>query len=356
MKILFLCGREAGYPLNQFLIESLRQFSSVEVGRENGSGTSILRRSLRVFWQAAPKICSRRYDLIFVSFFGHFLMLPVGLLSKQPVVFHPFVSTYETLVFDRQRFTPGSLPARAAFWLDRAACHSATHLLLDTQANVDFFSQTFAVPTKRFSKVFIGSDERIFYPRPAAQNHDQVIVLFHGSYLPLQGIDVIIHAANLLKDHPKIHFRMVGRGPGYDRIHQLAQSMGLTQIEFLDSVPFEDLPVVIAAADICLGGHFGTSEKALRVIAGKTFQDIAMGKPTIVGDTPANWELLTHGYDAWFSTANDPAALAQGIKTLADDSALRASIGQQAHRTFMEKASLKVLVPEIKKMVEKLVQ
>ena len=182
---------------------------------------------------------------------------------------------------------------------------------------------------------------------------DVCVVLFHGSYLPLHGIDVILRAAEELKGRPGIRFRMVGRGPGYPRITTLAGELGLGNIEFLESVPLESLPNLIAGADICLGGHFGDSDKALRVIAGKTFQDIAMGKPTIVGDTRANHELLTHGMDAWFVPPSDPAALAAGIAELAEQPELRRRIGAAAAETFRKHASMEVLAPQVKAVVEK---
>jgi glycosyltransferase involved in cell wall biosynthesis len=148
---------------------------------------------------------------------------------------------------------------------------------------------------------------------------------------------------------------MVGKGPGYARITGLAQEWGLENIEFIDPVPLAELPDVIAGADICLGGHFGTSDKALRVIAGKTFQDIAMGKPTVVGDTRANRELLTHGVDAWFVPPDDDAALAEAVAELADDPEMRARIGDAAAALFREKASKAVLAPELRGIVERMV-
>lgn len=356
MKILFLCGREAAYPLNRFLIDSARSFAEVDVPVEDGPGKSILRRSLRVAVRAAQRMRRRRYDLVFVSFFGHFLMLPLALSRRTPVLFHPFISTYETLVDDRGRYGPASLPARAAFWLDRTACRRADHILLDTQANIQYFSTTFGVPEERFTRIFIGSDERQFYPRPRTGSTDRVVVLFHGSYLPLHGIDVIVRAAAALNHRKDIVFRMVGRGMGYGRITALAGDLGLQNIEFLDSVPLEALPDVIAGADICLGGHFGTSEKALRVIAGKTFQDIAMGKPTIVGDTRANRELFTHGADAWLVPPSSPEALARAVAVLADDPALRERVGAAALETFRASAGLEVLTPQVQALVEKVVR
>lgn len=353
MNILFLSGRESAYPLNRFLIDSLRQFARVHVPAENGSGKSILRRSLLLTLLAAPGLAARRYDLVFVSFFGHFLMLPVGLLRRQPVIFHPFISAYETLVEDRGKYAPGSAPASLARRLDRFALHHADHILLDTQANIEYFGGQFGVDRSRFTRIFIGSDERLFHPRPNPAPAGRTVVLFHGSYLPLHGIDVIVHAAAALKSRSDIVFRLVGRGLGYERITSLAAELGLDAMEFPDSVPLEALPDVIARADICLGGHFGTSDKALRVIAGKTFQDLAMGKATIVGDTRANRELLTHGEDAWFVPPSDPAALAAAIARLADDPALRQRIGEQGARTFREQASLSVLAPQVRALVER---
>jgi glycosyltransferase involved in cell wall biosynthesis len=355
MKILFLSGREAGYPLNQFLIDSIRQFADLDVPYENGSGKSILRRSLSTYLKASQKIHSGYYDLIFVGFFGHFLMLPFYFQPKRKVIFHPFISTYETLVEDRQSFKATSLPAHLAMWLDRAACKRADHLLLDTAANIDYFSQTCGVPSQRISKIYIGSDERVFFPRPKQQHGDKTIILYHGAYLPLHGVDVIIEAAHILKYREDICFRMIGRGLGFEHIYSTAKSLDLQNIEFHESVPVDRLPGLIAEADICLGGHFGTSAKANRVIAGKTFQDIAMGKATIVGDTPANHELLTHRKDAWFTQTGSGQALAEGIRTLSDDPELRAVISRNALQTFLENASLKVLAPQVKDLIERVV-
>lgn len=353
-RILFLCGREAAYPLNRFLIDGARTFAEVDVVAENGGGKSIVRRSTRVLLEAVPRLLSGRYDLVIVGFFGHFLMPAVRIFRRSPVLFHPFISAYETLIEDRQTYRPGSLPARLARRLDTAACRAADHLLMDTQANIDYFGAQFGLPPERFTRIYIGADERLFFPQPQTGGSDRCVILFHGSYLPLHGIDVILHAAATLNDREDIGFRLVGKGMGYERITALAGELGLRNVEFVDFVPLEKLPDVIASADICLGGHFGTSDKALRVIAGKTFQDLAMGKATIVGDTRANRELLTHAADAWFVPPSDPKALAAAIAQLADDAALRARIGAAGARTFLEKASLAALTPELEALVQRM--
>ena len=179
-------------------------------------------------------------------------------------------------------------------------------------------------------------------------------VLFYGSFLPLHGLEVIIRAAKLLDADERIRFRVIGNGLEYPRIRRLADQLRLSNIEFLPPVPLSELPAQIAGATMCLGGHFSVSEKAQRVIAGKTFQCLAMGKPTIVGDNIANRELLTPGHDAWFCQSGDAEALAQAILALTNTPDLGVHLGRNARETFLARASIAALSQQVRLMVESL--
>jgi glycosyltransferase involved in cell wall biosynthesis len=320
MRILYMTGREPAYPRNQYLLHALRHVAEVDVVLTSGPQAASLRRSLLVALAALPRLVFGHYDLVFVGFYGHLLMLPAGLLQRQPVLFDAFLSTYDTLIDDRQRFSAGSIPARLARGLDRESCFLADRVLLDTQTHINYFSTELNVPRQKMERVWVGSDESRFYPRPDIEPASEV--LFVGSFLPLQGADVILKAAELIQQSaPGIKFRFIGGGFQYVQAVRFAKEHALSNVFFDAPVPLIDLPVRIAGASICLGGHFGNSAKAGRVIAGKTFHSLAMGKATIVGDNPANHELLTHDYDACFCPMNDPVALAESIQLLSMDKA-----------------------------------
>jgi len=78
-----------------------------------------------------------------------------------------------------------------------------------------------------------------------------------------------------------VEFRLIGSGQTFKETKKLSKQLGLRNIEFLPPIPIEELPYEISAADICLGGHFGLTEKAARVVPGKIYQILAMEKPII---------------------------------------------------------------------------
>ena len=347
MNILFIAGRELLYPRNTLMLEAMRGLGITQILPQPRSSSLII-RSFQLSLSALPHLFSRKYDLVFVGFFGHFLMLPLGLLSRRPIIFDAFISVYDTLCFDRRRFASGSLFGRLALWIDQASCRLADRILLDTQAQVAYFRDVLSVSNSKLRSVFVGADESIFYPRD--RENATPIVLFYGSLLPLHGIEFIIQAAELLKDQLPVRFKIIGSGAGLPAVRRIIKDHKVTNVDLLDPVPLEILPEQIAGAEICLGGHFGVSDKASRVIAGKTFQCLAMGKPTIVGQNSANSELLTHGRDAWFCQMGNPTALADAIATLMADKNLRLTLGAQAYHTFHERACFKVLIPQIQKI------
>jgi len=349
MRVLFATGREIDYPRNDVLLRAFRRIGQVEVIGERGSG-SIVRRSLRFSLRLLPRLLNPRHDLLFIGFYGHFLMLPAGLLARRPVLFDAFVSTYDTLCLDRRRFSPRSAAGRLAFWLDRTTCRLADRVLLDTLHHARYFADTFALPPDRFAVLPVGCNEDLFRPAPLALPGPATRVLYYSSYLPLHGVETVVQAAARLTSHP-IHFRLIGNGQAYNRVRQLANTLGLQNVAFIPPVPLDALPAEIAAADICLGGHFGDTPKAGRVVPGKIYQILAMARPLIAAGTPANRELLSHGETAFLCPPNDPDALAEAILRLHDDSALRRRLAEGGHALFQTECSEAVITARLRNIV-----
>lgn len=353
MHILYLAGREIDYPRNDVSLRALRRLGTVEVVGEKGPG-SLLLRSVRVALRALPRLfLAAHYDLIFVGFYGHFLMLPVGTLSRRPVLFDAFVSTYDTMCFDRGIFAPRSVRGRLAFWLDQMACRLADLVLLDTQHHVEYFAHTFDLPPDQLEALPVGCNEELFYPRSSSRRDGTTLILYYSTYLPLHGVETVVRAAALL-DAESVHFRLIGDGQDYGRVRRLADHLGLKNISFIPCIPLDALPGEIAAADICLGGHFGRSDKAGRVIPGKIYQILAMARPLIATGTPANRELLTHGETAYLSPPADPQALASAILTLHRDSALRGHLAARGRSLYVERCSEAVITEHLGHIVHRI--
>ena len=352
MRILYITGREISYPRNDVILKAFLRLGDVDTVTGEGTGSPVF-RFISASARALPYLLKRNYNLIFIGFIGQPLVILLRFLTRKPILFDAFLSVYDTLCFERRRFSPGSLMGRITFWIDRTSCSLANMVCLDTQAHAQYFHATFGIPSEKLRSLFVGSNEALFYPRSVEKTIP--LVLYYGSFLPLHGIDVIVRAAKILEDEPDLRFRIIGKGIETGRIKELSERLKIKNIDFLLPIPLRELPDHISQATVCLGGHFGSAAKAGRVIAGKTFQCMAMGKATIVGDNPANRELLTHGYDAWFCRMNDPEALAEAIRELIHNEDLCKDLGEHALQTFMKRASIQALSQPLKEMVKTLV-
>jgi glycosyltransferase involved in cell wall biosynthesis len=354
MKIIFLSGREPGYMRNQVMINAFSRLGDVTVTAQNYQGGSILTRSLLSIMDYRRMARSQSFDLVVVGFYGNLIARLIGKKVHTPLLFDAFVSTYDTLVNDRQLFSPNSPGARTSSWLDAQACQRADHLMCDTRANASYFMDQHAVPGEKIDPIFVGCDESLFKPSIRVNKRDTIEVLFYGTYLPLHGVDVIVRAAELLQDHPQIHMSILGDGKSRPEIQKMAEAQHLENVSFLPAVSIKELPAVISQADICLGGPFGPGQKADRVITGKTFQMLAMAKPVIVSANSANPELLTDQQDALFCRRTDPRDLADAILHLAENPSLRTRIGENGYRSFKSKASLPIIAEQLKQIITRM--
>jgi glycosyltransferase involved in cell wall biosynthesis len=339
-RVLFISGREASYIRNRVLLAALETFCDVTI--LTGKGQSIPFRSLTGLIRFLTY--DQKYDICWAGFYGQPLALLLSLIQRKPVILDAYVSTYDTLCEDRALFRPRSLPGRLAYWLDQKSCQKASLVITDTQANAQYFAQAIGVPKEKLRVVYVGCDESLFYPRPDISPPSAYCeVFYYGSFLSLHGTEVIIQAAALLKNRRDIHFTIGGNGPQFRKISEVARRSELKNVSLVGWIPMEELPSYIARASICLGGHFSTVPKAGRVISTKTFQFIAMRKPTIVGDNVATRELFVHGEHIYAVPMGDPIALAEAISELADAPALREHIAGGGYTLFQEKLTVRAI-------------
>jgi glycosyltransferase involved in cell wall biosynthesis len=351
MKILFISGREPTYVRNAMILKGLER-KGVGVVRCSDSSSSY---AIRFMSNIINFLLNRNdCDVVFVGFFGQPLVPFIRLFTTKPIILDAFLSAYDTMCFDRKTFRPNSLAGRFFFWLDKYSCRSSYKILLDTNAHIDYFVNTFDLRRDKFQKLLVGADESLFYPREIIKEENKFKVFYFATYHPLHGTEYIIQAAKKLERNREIEFKLIGKGPQSKQIRTLARSMGLQNVRFVDWVPYENLPFEIAKADICLGGHFSDIEKARRVIAGKTYQFIAMKKPVIVGDCPGNRELFTNKQNALFVKMADADALANAVLELKYDDNLREKIAEEGYRTFVEYGNTEAIGRELKKIFEEL--
>jgi len=352
MRILFISGRAADYTRNAVILKGLRE-NGVKIIECSDSSNSYVFR----YAKALKKFILKRkenFDLIFVGFFGQPLVPIIRKLTNKPIIFDAFLSAYDTMCFDRDKFKPTAPIGKFFYWLDKHSCELADRVLLDTDTHIDYFVNTFNMESRRFQRAFVGADESVFYSIDIRREDSTFRVFYYGTYRPLQGMEYIVKAAKKLEPCNDIEFEIVGNGPEHKKITKLTQKINVKNVKFVNWIPYERLPLEIAKVDVCLGGHFSNIGKAKRVIAGKTFQFIAMKKPVILGDNPANKELFEDRKNALLVEMANSDAIANAILELRNNEDLRKRIAEEGHKTFKERCTPRLIGREIKNIAAEL--
>ena len=257
-----------------------------------------------------------KFDTVFVGFAPQ-LVLPLFYFKfrKKYIIEDFFISMYDTLCCDRQKVKPGSIFGKLLHAIDKLTLSLADLVICDTNAHGQYFSSEFQVPESKLYTLYLEADSQIYTEKPPTRPshlNDEFVVLYFGSVLLLQGIDVVLQAMSLLKDDPDIFFYFIG--PIKDS-KLAAVKPTSNNIVYIDWLPQNELAKYISQANLCLAGHFhATIEKAKRTIPGKAYIYKAMKKPMILGDNPANHELFSNDPDAIFVEMGNPQMLAEVIR------------------------------------------
>ncbi len=292
-----------------------------------------------------------KYDVMVVGFSGQQSMILARIITCKPIVFDVFTSLYDSMVDDRKLVSRWSLRALYYWKLDFISCLFADRILLDTQAHIEYFAKTFKIRHKKFVRIFVGSDDVVFHPLFKKVSKEDIFkVHFHGSFIPLHGIEYIIYTANILKGE-NIYFTLIGNGQTYDTIRKLSEHLQINNIHFITGMSPTQLNEAMNNADICLD-IFGDTKKALRVIPNKVYEALGAGKAVITEESPGAKELLEDGKTAVFVRPADAGNLAEKILQLKNDSVLRGRIAEEGHRLFLDNLTPIILGKQLRIIVE----
>lgn len=312
-KVLFITTKNLDYLRNVQELKLL-QDSASHVDVIGCKDKSYAKRLLKIYAKLLFS-CFKSYDCIFIGFAPQ-LILPVfkWKFRNKEIIMDFFISVYDTMVFDRKKFRENDIAAKLCKFLDKKCIHSADYVISDTIAHGDYFSSEFEYDRDKISTLYLKADTSIYKKTSALKPDtlkDKYVVLYFGSILPLQGVDIILEAVELLKDKKDIFFYIIGPiKDGYKKYEG-------DSVEYISWLPQEKLAKYISYADLCLAGHFNKDiNKAKRTIPGKAYIYEAMDKPMILGENPATHELYHEDDKHFFIEMGSPKKLAEKIVEL----------------------------------------
>jgi glycosyltransferase involved in cell wall biosynthesis len=365
--------KSTGYPNVTFRLRDLTRYPQLRIQEINfpfrhaiphGMAVSRVWKPLKWLWSAIrlayahvyvmlAYLCQGRPRRLYVPYPSTFVLFCLSLLPKSlrpaHIVADCFISLYDTVITDRKLLSSGSCGARALRSVESRAYQIADMIIVDTDLNSRYFVETFGLAASKVMALPLSIDETIFRLNPYRPHGDTCTVLFIGTFVPLQGVDVIAQAAVALASRRDIRFRLIGSGQTAKAVEHILTSHPSANVEWVAQwIDGETLADEIRRADICLG-IFGSGPKTQRVWPLKNYAYMAIGRAIITGDTLQAKHLLQHADSAPFLTVppGDPSALASTILELVKNPDRRRTYAENARRFYETNLCSRIALDQI---------
>jgi glycosyltransferase involved in cell wall biosynthesis len=157
------------------------------------------------------------------------------------------------------------------------------------------------------------------------------VAIYAGIHGIAQGLETVLHAASLLRNDPAVRFVLVGEGPVKAELQALRAELNLDNVLMLPEQPRSAMPAILSAADAAI-----VPLRKLDLFQGalpsKMFDAWACGLPLLLSIDGEARRTMEAAQGGLYVPPEDPAALAQAIRSLASQPDRGRSLGQNGRR------------------------
>ena len=183
-------------------------------------------------------------------------------------------------------------------------------------------------------------------------SEDAFVILYAGNMGQKQGIEVVIDAARLLIDKPRIQFVMVGAGASVEQLKQHAA--GLPNVQWLPLQPIELLNDLLNMADAHVLPQ--RADAADLVMPSKLTGMLASGRP-VIGTAALDTQLGEVLEQCGVRVApGDAHALADAMEKLAADQSACVELGQKGRQYALDHLSHTAVLTTFEENLHKMVK
>ena len=175
------------------------------------------------------------------------------------------------------------------------------------------------------------------------------VVLYAGLHGLAQGLEQIIEAADQLRDDSSISFVLVGDGPVKRALVTEAEARGLTNIKFLDPVPQDQVPALVAAADIVL---VPLKMHIPGAVPSKLYEAMSSGRALVAIASGEAADIVSRNKVGVVVAPGDTQGFTRSLLDLARNLSYREQLGAQARRAAIAQFDRSVSITRFVRYLE----
>jgi glycosyltransferase involved in cell wall biosynthesis len=302
-----------------------------------------------------------KVDVIFIFPRNHYLAIYLWLLKpfcRVRVYFDLWNSGYSIAVSN----SFGKIWTYLIGFQELLSIKLVNHLFTFTKEYTDYFQRTYKFASSKCSVVPLGVQSEWFEKPLNVEDYSSdksylgtKRVLYWGTFLIQHGLDVVINAAEELKDE-KVKFIFCGGGKKEAWIREEVRKRKLNNVVFKGFIPTtKELIHLVDSADVCLGFFRDTHDSSL-MTPNKVLQGMARGKPVITlwsKQQEDMYQTKDNPFPPLILINPDSKSLAKAIMVVVEDPEKAGKIGDAARSTVKRLHGVEAVTSALRKGFEK---